>query len=144
MSTKELIEKCILAEEDAWCNGDVEALDGVYDPDIVLHVYPFPDVKGLQACKQRILDRRPAYSNIHFEFKERFIEGNNGAIRYTMFVKHTGTSPSFPVPPTGKELVLNGCVILRIKNDKIIEQFEYDDYLGVYQQLGILSPPGGK
>jgi predicted ester cyclase len=144
MSLKELMDKRLRAVEEAWYKGNVDALDEFCDPDLIHHVYPFPDFVGLEAYKQRILERRQAYTNIRFDWEETIGEGNTMAIRYTMHVKLTGVSPSFPIPPTGKELIMKGCVFCHLKNGKIVEQFEYDDYLGVYQQLGIVPPPGKK
>ena len=142
MSLKELMDKGCWAVEEAWCQGNVDALDEVYDPDCLYHLYPFPDIKGLEAYKQRILEILPAYTNIQIEWEEMIGEGNTMAIRYTMRMKHIGVSPSFPVPPTGKELVLKGCVFLHLKNGKAVEEFVYDDYLGLLQQLGMVPPPG--
>jgi predicted ester cyclase len=142
MSLKEVMDKSIWAIEEAWCKGNVDALDELWDPNLILHKYPFPEIKGVEAFKQHILERLPAYEDIRFDWEEMISEGNTVAIRYTMYAKHTGTSPSFPIPPTGKVMVVKGCVFLHLKNGKVVEQFEYDDYLGVYQQLGILKPPG--
>jgi len=141
MSLKELGQKGIQAVEEAWCKGNVNAMDEVYDPNIIYHIYPFPDGKGLDAYKHRILDRRKAYENIRFDWEEIIEGGNAIIIRYAMHMKHIGDSPSFPVPPSGKQLLMKGCVVLHIRDDKIVEQFEYDDYLGILQQLGIVQPP---
>lgn len=71
-------------------------------------------------------------------------EGNTIVFRYTLYMKHTGVSPNMPVPPTGKELVLKGCDVFHMKDDKIVEMFGYRDYLGILQQLGIAPPMGQK
>jgi predicted ester cyclase len=142
MSLKEVIDKSIWAIEEAWCKGNANAMNELWDPNLICQIYPFPELKGLESLKQRILARIPAYTDIRFDWEDTVGEGDTIAIRYTMYAKHTGVSPSFPVPPTGKELVVKGCVFCRLKNGKIVEQYEYDDFLGVYQQLGILKPPG--
>jgi predicted ester cyclase len=59
-----------------------------------------------------------------------------------MRMKHTGTSPSLPIPPTGKEVALQGCTVVHVKDGKVSEEWEYSDYLGFLQQLGVVSPLG--
>ena len=47
-----------------------------------------------------------------------------------------------PIPPSGKEVTLVGCVVVRVEDGKILEEFEYADYLGFLQQLGIVPHLG--
>jgi hypothetical protein len=51
-------------------------------------------------------------------------------------------SPALPIPPTGKEVTLVGCVVVQIVDGKIVEEFEYSDYLGFLQQLGVVPRLG--
>jgi predicted ester cyclase len=46
----------------------------------------------------------------------------------------------FSVPPTGKEVIAEGCAFYHVKNGKIVEFIEYSNYLGFFQQLGIIPP----
>ena len=55
-----------------------------------------------------------------------------------MYWKHTGSDPKFPTPPTGKEVVIEGCAFYCVKNGKIVEFIEYSNYLGFFQQLGVI------
>jgi predicted ester cyclase len=139
MSLKELMAKGRWATEEAWCKSNLDALDEIFAPDFIIHAPSFPDIKGLEAYKQYILTARQAFTNIRFDWEEMIGEGNTIACRYTMRMKHTGVSPRFPVPPTGKELVLKGCAFLHLKNGKAVEEFQYNDYLGVFQQLGLVG-----
>jgi predicted ester cyclase len=117
-------------------------LKEAYAEDYVSHRPPFPDVEGLEAAKQSIAATRLAYSDIEATYDEWIAEGDAIAYRYTMRMKHTGTSPSLPVPPTGKEVVLEGCIVVHVKDGKVIEEWEYSDYLGFLQQLGVVPPLG--
>jgi len=53
-------------------------------------------------------------------------------------MKHTGVYPAVPVPPTGKEVVITGGAFLHVKDGKIVEVFQYADWLGMMQQLGAI------
>lgn len=142
MSVKELESRIQLAGEEAWIEGNVDALSEVYADDYVSHKPPFPDTSGLEAVKQSIAVTRLAYSDIQATYDEWIAEGDTIAYRYTMRMKHTGTSPALPIPPTGKEVVLQGCIVVHVKDGKVIEEWEYSDYLGFLQQLGAVPPLG--
>jgi len=139
METKEVMSKIRWALEEA-AKGNADALDQIHDPDIVYHLYPFPDIKGLRVEKQSRLAAWKGFSDIHTDWEEVISQGDVIVARYTVRVKHTGVNPQFPVPPTGKVVVLKGCFFAHQKNGKAIEVFEYDDWLGFLQQLGVVPP----
>jgi predicted ester cyclase len=65
-------------------------------------------------------------------------------MRYTTYDRHTGFNPLFPTPPTGKEIEVKGSVFLHVKDNKIVEEFNYVDMLGMMQQLGVIPAMGQK
>ena len=142
MSLKELEAKIQRVGEDAWYRGSMDGLDEVYAADYVSHKPPFPDTIGLEAVKQSVAATRLAYSDIHGDYTEWVAEGNAIAYRFTMHMKHTGVSPTLPIPPTGKVVTLEGVVVVHVKDGKVIEEWEYSDYLGFLQQLGVVPAMG--
>ncbi len=142
MSLKELEAKIERAGKEAWFRGDMAGLDEVYAADYVSHKPPFPDAVGLEAVKQSIAATRLAYSDMEADYTEWVAEGNAIVYRCTMRMKHTGTSPTFPIPPTGKVLTLHSCVVVHVKDGKVVEEWEYSDYLGFLQQLGVVPAMG--
>jgi predicted ester cyclase len=131
MFTQELKDKIVWAYEEAWLKGNVDAIDEIFAPDIVMHIYPFPDISGLAMAKQGLYAQLQAFSDLHWDSEEIIKEGNTMVWRYTIHVKHTGSSPALPVPPTGRELAYKGCDVFHIDNDKVKEIFAYRDYLGM-------------
>ncbi len=131
-----------LAGKEAWLNGNLDALDEVYAQDYVWHRPPFPDATGLAASKESIDSMREAYSELQMSYEEMVAEGSSIAYRYTFRGRHTGQSPTLPIPPTGKEVTLAGAVVVHVVDGKIVEEFEYSDYLGFLQQLGVVPPLG--
>jgi predicted ester cyclase len=97
---------------------------------------------GLEAVKQYVAAARLGYSDIEVTHDDWIAEGDSIAYLYTWRAKHTGTSPSLPIPPTGTEVVLQGCVVLHVKDGKVVEELEYSDYLGFLQQLGVVPSLG--
>jgi predicted ester cyclase len=142
MSLEDLKEKIRWAGQEAWLQGNLAAFDEIYAIDYVWHRPPFPDISGLEAIKESVAGMRNAYSDLIISYDEMVAEGNSIAYRYSIQGKHTGESPSLPIPPTGKDVKLEGCVVVHVKDDKIVEEFEYSDYLGFLQQLGVVPPLG--
>ena len=140
MVLKEFGDRICWAWEETYLKGNINALDEIYSPDVVLHAPPFPDQKGIDSYKQHAAEALQLYSNIRYHWEEIIGEGNTIVIVATMHMKHTGTSPMLPIPATGKELMVKGCRIAHVMDGKIIEEFNYADFLGLFQQLGIVPP----
>jgi predicted ester cyclase len=136
MDIKEFVAKDTQIMTDAFVKGNLDRFDETHAPGIVTHVPPFPDVEGNEAYKQFITDMRKAFTITQFNWDETVAEDNTIAHRFTMRMKHTGKYPAIPVPPTGKEVVIQGGVFLHVKDGKIVEAFQYGDWLGMMQQLG--------
>ena len=142
MSVKEIMEKERWATEEGFVKGNFNAFDEaeVFDSNMVCHIPPFPDFKGLEAFKQFCMRVSQMLTELRWNWDEVIIEGNTAVQRFTVRGKHTGTTPMFSVQPTGKEVVGEGCAFYHVKNGKIVEFIEYSNYLGIFQQLGIIPP----
>jgi len=144
MVTKEFLAKARSVLEEVLTKGNVDALDQIDDPDVVVTMYPFPAMKGLPAVKQGFLGLKAGFSDVRITWEEMVSEGDSYAGRYVMRMKHTGSSPMFPIPPTGKEIVVPGCFFARVKNGKDVEVVHYHDNLGMLQQMGVIPATGPK
>lgn len=120
MDIKEFAEKFIKAEDEAFQNGNFDALEALEDPNAVYHSAATPDLMGWEAHKQYILRARQAFSDYRQEYKYLTGEGNLFVLSYKMSGMFTGEIPGFP-PPTGKEVTADGLFVFRVENDKIIE-----------------------
>ena len=138
MSIEEIMAKERRATEEAFIRGNMNALDEVFTSDAVFQSPPIINIKGLEAFKQGITGFRQAFTNIHWDWDEVISDGNTAVHRYTIRGKHTGTLPEIPLSPTGKEIIMKGCAVYHLKNDKIYEFIEYLDWLGMMQQLGAI------
>jgi predicted ester cyclase len=142
MSVKEIMEKERWATEEAILKGNFDAIDEaeVFHPDATFHRPPFPDLKGLEAFKKGLMGFGQAITDIQWNWDEVIIEGSTAAQRFTMRGKHTGTSPDFPAPPTGKDVIMEGCAFYHVKNGEIVEFTEYSNYFGFLQQIDVIPP----
>ena len=128
--------------EEVWNQGNVDAYAELVAPNIVRHAPPMPDVVGLEALKAYVHDIRGAYSEFTLKIRESILDGDMSAGRFTIEGVHTGASPSIPVPPTGKRIRAEGAIVSRWEDGKIVEEWVYNDYLGLMQQLGVIPRPG--
>ncbi len=138
MSLRQLAAKIQQCSEEAWYHGNMAPLDELYAADYVGHRPPFPDFIGPTATKESIAGTRLAYTDIQAIYSDWVLTEEMVVYRYNMRMKHTGMSPSLPIPPTGKVVTLQGCVMVRLKNGQVVEEWEYSDYLGFLQQLGLV------
>jgi predicted ester cyclase len=111
-------------------------LDDIYAARYVRHIPPFPDIKGLDALKQFIVDCRNAYPDLQITHDEIVAEGNTLVIRWTYQGTQTGPSPMLGIAPTGKKILFSGCTVCHLMDDKTVEEWQYTDMLGLLQQLG--------
>jgi predicted ester cyclase len=126
---------------EAWNTGNFDVFDEVYGPDFVWHESPYPDIAGLEAYKQFAAAVIAAYPDWHMTPHEIVVEGNTHAAPWTARATHTGKSPIYPFPPTGKQVTFTVCCYGHWEDGKMVEQWEYADTLGVMQQLGFKLVP---
>lgn len=124
--------------DDAYNKGNLAVLDDLIAPNYVRHQPPMKDVQGLDAYKKFITDVRNAYSNFEMCLEEILVDGNKTVARITLKGKHTGRTPTLVAPPTGKEITMMGCAVSTWENGKMVEEWVYNDYMGLTYQFGVM------
>ncbi|MCK4646027.1 MAG: ester cyclase [Candidatus Aminicenantes bacterium] len=128
--------------EEAWNQGKMEVLDEHFAPEYVYHHSPSPDIEGLEAYKQYIIDTRNSYPDFKLTIEEMIIKGDISVVRGTFSGTNTGELPDLGIPATGKQVTFNWCLVSHHMNGKTKEEWNYMDQLGLMQQLGFtLTPP---
>ena len=51
---------------------------------------------------------------------------------------HSGLAPAAVLPPSGKLFEFSGCSIYHFRAGRLVETWEFGDYLGLLQQLGVI------
>jgi predicted ester cyclase len=128
--------------EEAHSKGNLDVLDELIAADYVRHHPPMKQVKGLAAYKEFIKDVRSAYSGLSISIEEILVDGDKTVAQYTLRGKHTGQPPTLQAPPTGKQIEMKACVVCTWKDGKVVEEWVYNDYLGLLQQFGVIPLPG--
>jgi len=113
-----------------------DILEDVYNADLVWHE-PDQDVRGYEGARQFVSMYKSAFPVLHVTVQDVIAEGDRVVTRYTVRGTHQGEIEEFG-PPTNRQLELEGITINRIEDDKIVEEWERYDNLGILQQLGLV------
>ena len=139
---EELKARFLRVVDDAWNKGNLEALDELHADGYVEHMIPLaPDVVGLDAFRQLVAHTRTAYPDFHITIHELIADDDRMAARWTWTGTHFAQTPIHALPPTGKQVTINGFHFFHTQQDKLIEGWQFADGLGMLQQLGIVQMP---
>jgi predicted ester cyclase len=96
-------------------------------------------VQGLSAVKQFTAGFHQSLSDMYLTVRELIAEGDRVAARWTAGGRHTGPlyGPGGAIPPTGKDIAMEGMSILRVRDGRITEERTQADVLGMMRQLGV-------
>jgi hypothetical protein len=126
MKVTDVVKKFLEAEDKMWNTGDGSALLAIEDPNIVVHMFNVPDMKGNQAhvdAIKRIKEGIPG--GVTHIWHDITGSGDIGAFRYT---------ESFKIGD--KDATHEGSMFLHVKKDKVVEIF------GQYDSLALMLASG--
>jgi steroid delta-isomerase-like uncharacterized protein len=135
---EEIKTKVIRANHAAWNEGELDALDEIYSPDLVRHEPPFPEKPDLATYKQWIADSRVSYPDAKLNIDEMIIVGDKVASKWTFTGTHSGSHTALPIPPSNKFVEMKGASFAHMKGDLMTEEWIYGDYMGLFQQIGVI------
>lgn len=143
MSTEEnkaLVRRLI---EEVWNQGHLAIFDDLYAPDFLFHDPGLPQVRTREEDKRWITETLNIFPDLHITIEDLIAEGDQVVVRMTGRGTHTGDilTPS-PHPATGKHVTLTGIAIARVANNQFVEIWHQVDWLGMFQQLGLIPVLG--
>jgi steroid delta-isomerase-like uncharacterized protein len=119
-----------------------DLIDEFYTPDFVWHE-PDQDIQGSEEAKRFVSTFFEAFPNLNVTVEDEIAEYDKVVTRWTIRGTHQGEIEEFG-EPTGKQVELKGITIHRIEGDKIAEEWERYDNLGMMQQLGLVPDEPGQ
>lgn len=122
-----------------WQNGDLKVVDEFYASNYVDHTPQTGIPPNRDGVKKTYNLYHKAFPDMSTQVRDLLADGDRVCALVTMHGTNQGDLMG--LPPTGKSVTLDGCVINRISNGKIVESWEYFDQLGLFQQLGIKQFP---
>lgn len=120
--------------------GDPGMVDEVVFSDYVSHGATNPNL-GSEGVKATVTTFKNAFPDAKAKVEFLVAEGDKVVSRHTWSVTHQGEYMG--VPATGKQAKLSVMAAFRISDGKIREAWVNADVMGLMQQLGVASLPGG-
>jgi steroid delta-isomerase-like uncharacterized protein len=119
--------------EESW--KDPSVIDELVSTEYVGYDPALPEpIRGPQGVKDNVNQYKDAFEGAHITVKEQIAEGDTVATQWEGRGRHTGEIMG--IPPTGKDTVVSGLNLTRIKDGKIVEDTSIWDTLGMLQQIG--------
>jgi steroid delta-isomerase-like uncharacterized protein len=130
--------------EEAWNKGREEAIDEMVHDDVVAHGLTDEKgemVKGKEDFRRFFRSFRDAFPDIHVEIAETVCDGDKMAAICKVRASHSG--PGLGFSATNNRVEFSGILMVRLRDDKIVEAWNYYDFISMFGQLGVLSikPP---
>jgi steroid delta-isomerase-like uncharacterized protein len=124
------------ALEEPW-TGNLNVIDELIARDYVGHDPANPEpLRGPAGVKEFVSTYRSAYPDARVTVEQQLAEGDMVATRWTGRGTHEGDL--LGVAPTGKRVTITGITFSRLKDGKIVEEFQNWDTFGMMQQLGVV------
>jgi steroid delta-isomerase-like uncharacterized protein len=130
--------------EEAWNQGREEAIDEMVDPDVI--AYGLTDAEGVPVSGREdfrnfFRNFRSAFPDIHVDIEETIREGDKIGAVCRVTATHKGHGLGFAA--TGNRTEFRGILMVRLRDGKIAEAWNYFDFMTLFGQLGVLSitPP---
>lgn len=79
-------------------------------------------------------DMKAAFSNLRMEFPHVLVDGDQVSVRFISTAVNTGKFMS--APANNKNLEIHGIFIRKVKNGKVMQEWQTTDLLGVMRQIG--------
>ena len=128
--------------EEVLNQGKVALLDELFAPNFLYHDATRPDVRTLEDYKRFLTETHSAFPDVHFTLEDVIAEGEELVVRWTMRGTNTGDIVTpMHIPATGKQITVTGIGIGRTVEGKTVELWNEQDYLGLFQQLGLIPVP---
>jgi steroid delta-isomerase-like uncharacterized protein len=121
---------------DALNHGDVSVADEIFAADCVIHINGSPEPNlGLAGFKQMVAGLLAAFPDLHFTIEDQIAVGDKVATRWV--AEGTNTAALGDVPPTGRRVRVDGLILDRVTDGRVVERWEQWDQMGMMQQLGL-------
>src|SRR6218665_577826 len=109
-----------------------------FDKNITLVSKP-GNIVGIEAFKNYYKNYIVGFSNVKFSIINVFGHGDTIVKHWNFKGKHTGVF--FGIPPTNKEVDVNGVTLVKMKDGKILQEEDFTDNLEFMQQLELIPKP---
>ena len=126
--------------DEVWNKGRAEVIDEMFDCAGVAH--GLTDESGNELCgpegyKPFFMNFRGSFPDIHITIEDTVVAGDKIVARCRVKGTHTGEGLGFAA--TQQPVEFTGITIVRVQDGKIVEAWNNFDFMGMFQQLGLLQ-----
>jgi predicted ester cyclase len=100
----------------------------------------FGHAAGHEGYRSNFEDLFKTYPDWHFEIIDTLAKGDDVVMRCKVSGTHRGTG-RLHVAPTGKHFEIEHIHWWKLRDGKIVDHYATRDDLGMFEQLGIFTPP---
>ena len=104
---------------EVWNNGDLDALDRVFTPDVVVHTGPSARSRGSDVFRDVIAQWQSAFSGLHHDIDDVVEVSDTVVVRWHGSGTHTGEFSG--IAPTGRPMSYWGMTWCRLSDGLIAE-----------------------
>jgi predicted ester cyclase len=116
--------------------GDASVASDVFASDGVIHINGSPDPNlSVDGFKQMISGLLSAFPDLRLTIEDQIVAGDKVATRWS--AEGTNNGPFGPVAATGRRVRINGLILDRVADGKVVERWEQWDQMSMMQQLGL-------
>lgn len=137
MTAEEVARKSL----DTWNADDRAGHRATYADDAVLKEHSTGrEITSADAIVDAHFAWRAAFPGIRGDIENLIASGDQVAYETTWKGVHTAplaTPDGQTIPPTGNSVTLPACLVVRVADDKIVEQHHYFDLVTMLSQLGL-------
>ena len=124
--------------DDVWNKGREATIDELFAPDGV--GYGLGDtgtpIRGPEQFKPFVRNMRASFPDLQITIEDLLADGDKVVARIVLRATHQGGS--LGIAPTGRQVRVEGIVVVRITNGQIVEGWNVWDQLGLMRQIGAL------
>ncbi|TMC20474.1 MAG: ester cyclase [Chloroflexi bacterium] len=126
---------------DEVCNGrKLDVADELFTANHIYHDPSLPGIpSGPEGMKLTVSIYQKGLPDVHWQVNEMIADGDTVMTRWTGGGTQTGElAGNPPIPPTGKQVSVEGVWTHHLAGGKIVESSNVWDTLGMLQQLGVI------
>lgn len=129
---KEQVKQTALAVSKAILEGRWNDLDNLLDDKFTYtgdgYVFTKDEYIGFMQ------DMKAAFSNLQMQFPHVVVDGDTASVRFISTAVNTGKFMG--APANKKNLEINGIFVRKVKDGKVMQEWQTTDLLGVMKQIG--------
>lgn len=139
---EELIERFVVEAEQSISVGDWDTYGSFFAEDLLMVTPALPEpTRGREARLQFVQGIMVSFPDGVVEVQRYFGKGDWGCIEWLFTGTHTGPMPGpdgKEIPPTNKSVKWPYCMVMKFKDGKVSELYEYYDQVDLLTQLGLM------